>query len=517
MRKADVIIVGSGIAALQLAVHISRHSHVIILTKSKMQQSNSFLAQGGIAAALGENDHPASHYQDTIEAGRNVNSHRAVWQLTEEAPGIIQELMYWKCQFDYDEEGNLQLGREGAHRHARIIHGGGDQTGRKIVESLVKNLRSNIQIFEEESVYELLIQKDGSCYGVRSKSKGGDVYNILAPHVVLATGGCGQLYSFTSNAQEVTGDGIALAYWAGATVKDMEYVQFHPTLLFNDGKAQGLISEAVRGAGARLVDEGGSYLMDGVHPSRDLAPRHIVAQTIFNSIEKGRPVYLDVSSIANFDRKFPSAARLCTQFGVKEKIPVAPGCHFLMGGVETDHVGRTNVPGLYAIGEVACTGVHGANRLASNSLLEGLVYGRRLAQHLSVQDRLPFFPGIPTPADPSSPPPLKLPVKEEIQRTMMNRVGIVRNEDSLKDQLSWIDSFEIDKWVAADFSHLTKTQWEVVSMLQTSWLITTAALERTESRGGHYRSDFPIENKAWEKHHLTKTLEKRIANESVQA
>ncbi|WP_079527428.1 L-aspartate oxidase [Halobacillus hunanensis] len=517
MRKADVIIVGSGIAALQLAVHISRRLHVIVLTKSKMQQSNSFLAQGGVAAAIGENDHPASHFQDTIEAGRNVNDHEAVWKLTAEAPGIIQDLAFNNCQFDYDREGSLHLGKEGAHSHARIIHGGGDQTGRRIVDGLLEKLGSNIQIYEDESVYELLVQEDGTCYGVSSKSKNGNMHNIVAPHVVLATGGCGQLFSFTSNAQEVTGDGVALAYWAGARIKDMEFVQFHPTLLFHNGKTRGLVSEAVRGAGARLVDECGNHLMEGIHPFLDLAPRHVVAQTIFNSIQKGCQIYLDVTSITNFEQRFPTAAGLCAQNDVQGRIPVAPGCHFLMGGVETDHVGRTNVSGLYAIGEVACTGVHGANRLASNSLLEGLVYGRRLARYLSEQDPSLFFPKTPSLPTPQSPVCLKLPSKEEIQRTMMSRVGIVRNRDSLKEQLSWIESFELNKWMTADFRQLTKTQWETVAMLQTSWLITTAALERTESRGGHYRSDFPNENKEWEKKHLSKTLEKRTAHESVQA
>ncbi|WP_163526976.1 L-aspartate oxidase [Halobacillus ihumii] len=517
MRKADVIIVGSGIAALQLAVHISRRLHVIVLTKSKMQQSNSFLAQGGIAAAMGEDDHPASHFQDTIDAGRYVNDHEAVWKLTAEAPDIIQELIGYNCQFDYDREGGLHLGKEGAHSHARIIHGGGDQTGRRIVDGLLEKLGSNIQIYEDESVYELLIQEDGSCNGVRSKSKDGNLQDILAPHVVLATGGCGQLYSYTSNAQEVTGDGIALAYWAGARVKDMEFVQFHPTLLFHNGKTRGLVSEAVRGAGARLVDGFGNYLMEGVHPFRDLAPRHVVAQEIFNSIQNGFAVYLDVTSMADFEQRFPTAAKLCAQYGVQGKIPVAPGCHFLMGGVATDHVGRTNITGLYAIGEVACTGIHGANRLASNSLLEGLVYGRRLAQHLSAQDPLWFFPKKPSDCVHQNPPCLTLPVKEEIQRTMMDRVGIVRNDKSLREQLSWIESFELNKWMTADFSQLTKVQWEIIAMLQTCWLITTAALERTESRGGHYRIDFPNENKGWENQHLTKKLEKRTVHESVQA
>ncbi|UOQ94501.1 L-aspartate oxidase [Halobacillus shinanisalinarum] len=519
MRRADVIIVGSGIAALQIAVHLPRHLHVIVLTKSQTKKSNSSLAQGGIAAAIGDWDQPSVHYKDTMEAGRNVNNQMAVHRLTEEGPAIIRELVNVQCQFDRDENGNLQLGKEGAHSHSRIIHGGGDQTGRRIVDCLVGKLGPNVDIYENECVYELHIEDDGRCYGIKSKTSNGASHSLLAPYVILSTGGCGQLYSFTSNAEEVTGDGIALAYWAGARVRDMEFVQFHPTLLFCNGEGKGLVSEAVRGEGARLVDDAGNYLMDGVHPMGDLAPRHIVAQAIFSSIQNGRSVYLDIASISDFEKRFPTAAKLCQRNGVSGSIPVAPGCHFLMGGIEVDDRGRTNVPGLYAVGEAACTGVHGANRLASNSLLEGLVYGKRLAKHITEQAPAPFIDEPPNCHYYEDLSGLNLPTIEEIQCNMMDRAGIVREEKSLLAQLKWIESFELEKWVRTDFSQLTKQQWSILAMLQTSWLIINAALKRTESRGGHFRSDFPYESDEWQRKHTTEIRysEKRRSYESVQA
>ncbi|UOR11569.1 L-aspartate oxidase [Halobacillus amylolyticus] len=519
MNRADVIIVGSGIAALQLAVHLPRNFHVIVLTKSQMKKSNSSLAQGGIAAAIGAEDDPTFHYKDTMEAGRNVNNQLAVHRLTDKAPETIQELVNDQCPFDRDQNGSLQLGREGAHSHSRIVHSGGDQTGRMMIDCLVEKLGSNVHIYENQCVYDLHMEKEGRCYGVKSKTGDELSHSIFAPHVVLATGGCGQLYSFTSNAKEVTGDGIALAYWAGARVKNMEFVQFHPTLLFCNGKTEGLVSEAIRGEGAQLVDDKGKQIMAGVHPMRDLAPRHVVAQTIFNSIQKGRPVYLDISSIPEFKKRFPTAAQLCQRNQVSGSIPVAPGCHFLMGGIEVDDVGRTNVPGLYAVGEAACTDVHGANRLASNSLLEGLVYGKKLAKHIAEQALTPFFQEPPSCNHHENVSGLTLPTVEEIQCHMMDRAGIVREEKSLLTQLKWIESFKLEKWVRTDFSQLTIKQWSILSMLQTSWLITNAALKRTESRGGHFRSDFPYERDEWQGKHTTeiRCSEKRRSLESVKA
>ncbi|GGF30290.1 L-aspartate oxidase [Halobacillus andaensis] len=501
MRKNDVIIVGSGVAALQLAVHLPRHLNVMVITKSSVKNNNSSLAQGGIAAAIGPKDHPYLHYVDTIEAGRQINDHGSVYHLTEEAPKVIQELRTFHCKFDTYVNNELQLGKEGAHSLARIVHGGGDQTGASIVDCLLNKIGSNICVVENELVYDLLVNEEGQCCGVKTFDKNEEVHTFTAPHVVLATGGCGELYRFTSNSIQATGEGIALAYWAGAQVKDMEFMQFHPTLLFTNGKTRGLITEAVRGEGARLVDGAGNYLMDGVHPMGDLAPRHIVAQTIFHSLKNDQPVYLDLTSIPNFEKRFPTVAKLCRKYHFTDKVPVAPGSHFLMGGIETDQQGKTSIPGLYVIGEAACTGVHGANRLASNSLLEGLVYGKRLAHYIKNQKREINIKLVPKHKPQVNLSSHRLPKIKEIQDQMMENVGIVRHKKSLQKQLSWIESFKLDQWLRMDFAKLSKKQWTTIAMLQTSFLIARAALERTESRGGHYRSDYPFESEKWLKKH----------------
>ncbi|WP_431803973.1 L-aspartate oxidase [Halobacillus andaensis] len=517
MKEFDVIIVGSGIAALQLAVHLPTHLNVIILTKSDMKDSNSSLAQGGIAAAVDSNDHPGFHYADTIEAGRKINYKPVVRSITKEAGNMVQELTKFNCKFDVDINNKLQLGKEGAHSHARIVHGGGDRTGEVIVDCLIKRLKSNVSIVENEQVRELLVNKEGHCFGVKSFGGKEKIHTFVASHVVLASGGAGQLYRFTSNSQQATGEGIALAYWAGAKIKDMEFVQFHPTLLYCNGQTKGLVSEAVRGEGGKLVDEDNNNTMEGIHPLGDLAPRHITAQSIYHSLKKGKRVFLDVRSIARFEQRFPTVAQLCRRNGVHQKIPVAPGCHFIMGGIETDHFGRTNVPGLYAIGETACTGLHGANRLASNSLLEALFCGKQLAEYIEAQPSSPKINKVSAGKAEQDKSNLFLPGITDIQYQMMENAGIVRSEESLRHLLSWIESFSLEKWVEVDFARLTKSQWTIVSMLQTSYLIAEAALTRTESRGGHYRSDFPFESEEWLDHHIIQTKETRENYESVKA
>lgn len=502
MVKTDVLIIGSGVSALQLAGRINRDINVIILTKSHVEQSNSYMAQGGIAAALHENDDYVKHYQDTLEAGRQYNDKQAVLQLTKEAPELIAELLQQSCQFDYDSNGQLQLGMEGSHSVNRIVHGGGDETGKRIVDCLKDNLNENVRIIEDYFVFDLLVDKtSNSCYGTKAKKPDGTCVDILAQHVVLATGGCGQVFSFTSNAETVTGDGIALAYRAGAEIVDMEFVQFHPTLLYLNGTVKGLISEAVRGEGAILVTSDGKRIMEGIHPLKDLAPRHVVSQTIYDYLQRGYKVDLDISLISNFKERFPTISALCEKNGIDlstGKIPVAPGSHFLMGGVKTSINGSTNVENLYAIGEVACTGVHGANRLASNSLLEGLAYGKRLANWLNhapkKTNKQPInkheldnrYYGL-----------IKLPDLEQIKELMMARTGIVRTREQLVKQKQWIEQFNLDQLISMDYSSLTTKQMTTVFMLITSWLITTSALEREESRGGQFRSDVPFEKDDW--------------------
>lgn len=507
MKKADVLIIGSGVAALQLAKRIRDEKNVIIITKSFLKNGNSNLAQGGVAAAIGEGDHPDSHFADTLEAGRFHNDRTAVLKVTREAPGLIKKLWAEGCRFDTDEEGRLLLGMEGAHSEHRIVHGGGDATGQRIMEHFESAVAGKFTIIENTIVFDLIIDSRGRCIGAKGKRTDGSIESFFADHIVLATGGCGQLYSHTSNAETVTGDGIALAYKAGAEIADMEFIQFHPTLLYLNGKTHGLISEAVRGDGGSLVTEEDIVIMEGVHPMGNLAPRHIVAQTIYDYLREGKQIYLDVSTIENFAERFPTITALCEKNHVdwKKRIPVAPGSHFLMGGVKTDLIGRTSIKGLYVIGEAACTGLHGANRLASNSLLEGLFMGKKLSEWINeggekngMEKRDAEFPENRRPLTEINNRDMRLPEIEDIKRTMMDNAGIVRSEEGLLKQKHWLEGFQIEEWLNTDLGHLTFEELTRVSMLITSWLITDSAMKRTESRGGHFRSDHPCEkNHDW--------------------
>jgi len=497
--QANVIIIGSGIAALQLAKKLNHDLNVIIVTKSSLTTSNSYLAQGGISVALSSSDAPYKHYLDTMEAGRFHNNSEAVALMTNEAPELINELLLDGCPFDLDASGYVKLGLEGAHSEKRIVHGGGDATGKTVIDFLKKQI-NHITVIENMIVYDLMISNN-RCIGVKGKGKDGRSIQILADHVVIGTGGLGQIYSFTSSAETVTGDGIALAYRAGAELTDMEFVQFHPTLLSAEGKGVGLVSEAVRGEGARLVTEDGTLIMEGVHPYKDLAPRHIVSQTIYNKLKDGNTVYLDITSIDHFESHFPTVASICKEHGIDVtcgKIPVIPGCHFLMGGIRTDLNGQTTLPGLYAIGEVACTGVHGANRLASNSLLEGLFFGKRLASFINLSDvnigkKTRVLDRGQTTSFPS-----ELPDVNALKTSMMERTGIARTKESLEKQLSFLEGFSVKEWINVDLDCLSIEDMNKVFMLISAWLVTNAALKRTESRGGHLRTDYPNEDNNWE-------------------
>ncbi|MBA2176662.1 L-aspartate oxidase [Halobacillus locisalis] len=518
MRKADVIIVGSGVSALQLAKHLSEDTNVIVFTKSKATHGNSSYAQGGISAAIKEDDDPFAHYLDTVEAGRYTNQSQYTLEMTREAPAIINELIAEGCEFDRNPDGHLQLGREGGHHDYRIVHSGGDQTGKRLMKHLIQQLPDTIELYEDHFVYDLVIHEN-RCYGVKCLTKNG-TRTFTAAHVILSTGGCGQLYSLTSNAETITGDGIALAYQAGAEITDMEFIQFHPTLLYKDGRTHGLVTEAVRGEGAVLLNENGDAIMDGVHPLRDLAPRNVVAQTIYQQLQQGHHVYLDIRSISDFSKRFPTVAKLCEAHNIdiqKGQIPVSPGCHFSMGGIATDRFGRTAVNGLYALGEAACTGVHGANRLASNSLLEGLVFGKRLAAFINSTEGLPELPDLPERKPSLHHSIVDLPPVKELQQRMMDLVGMVRTEQQLLQQKEWLDSFRIDEWFTFDLSLLTTKQVTTLFMLQTAWLITCSALERKESRGAHFRSDFPEELKVWQQKQSVhkRNVEKRNIHEPI--
>lgn len=499
MEVADVLIIGSGIAALQLATLLRHDTHVRILTKSHLKNANSYLAQGGIAAAIGGHDDPNKHFADTLEAGGFHNNEESVREIVNEAPALIGDL---RGVFDKDQYGQLLLGLEGAHSENRIVHSGGDATGKNVIDYMISKLTDNIKVEENVFAYELIIDhKQQRCRGVKAKDQEGTTRYFYGDYVILATGGCGQLYPFTSSAPTVTGDGIAMAYLAGAEIADMEFIQFHPTLLYKDGETKGLISEAVRGEGAILVTEDGTRIMEGVHSLRDLAPRHVVSQTIFDYIENGHDVFLDIGRIKNFEKRFPSITANCEKNGIhlsEGKIPVIPGSHFLMGGIKTDLMGRTSLNGLFAIGEAACTGFHGANRLASNSLLEGLYQGKRLSQWINSNLKKYLNPELPVASPSSSIEKIGLPDRQVLKDRMMKNVGIARSKEQLEEQKNWLDQFHLQDVTGLDSYSVLEIN--AIFMYVTASLITEAALYRTESRGGHFRRDFPFEdNQNWYK------------------
>ncbi len=374
--QTDFLIIGSGIAGLYTAIRAAAHGRVTLVTKGKLLDSNTWHAQGGVAAALSSEDSPQSHLIDTLQAGAGLCLEDAVAILVSDGPQRILDLISLGTQFDRNTRGELLLGQEAAHSQRRIVHARGDATGAEIAESLAAYVvrTANLRILENCLALDLLLSGDG-CTGAVLFHEG-RLLRCHARATVLATGGCGQVYRYTTNPPVATGDGFAMAARAGARLKDMEFVQFHPTALATDENPMPLISEAVRGEGAILVNEAGERFMPAIHAGAELAPRNVVASAIFDQMQNGHRVYLDATHMGErFTTRFPTIFRLCRTHGVDprtEHIPVAPSAHFIMGGIETDTEGHTNVPGLLACGEVACTGVHGANRLASNSLLEGM-------------------------------------------------------------------------------------------------------------------------------------------------
>ena len=488
MQNYDVILIGSGIAALTAAARLAGHQNVAMFTKSAKTSSNSYLAQGGIAGAMDADDNWQKHFHDTMVAGVYHNDPANTQLLTKEAPRYLRELIRSGMEFDKDASGCLHLGREGGHLKRRILHAGGDATGKALVTFLLEQVKDRIDIVEDEMVIDLLTH-DGQCIGIVTQTAGGESKVIFSAHTILATGGCGQLYAHTSNAETITGDGIAMAYRAGAVLADMEFMQFHPTVLYKDGKTLGLVSEAVRGEGAFLRNGKGERFMEQIHPLKDLAPRDIVARAIHRELENGQQVYLDVSRVKDFAGRFPTIHRLCLDSGIDPKdglLPVIPAAHFLMGGIKTDERGRTTVKGLYAVGEAACTGVHGANRLASNSLLEGIVFGHRTAEAI-LQSGIPPMKGV-KPIEPTGSVVTTLPSKQEIREKMTENAGIVRNEQGLTSLRNWLEQYD---FLHVNLCRLAKESVEIVNMLTVAWVMATSALERKESMGSHYRSDYP--------------------------
>ncbi|MGX1911053.1 L-aspartate oxidase [Streptomyces phaeochromogenes] len=516
---ADVVVVGSGVAGLTAALRCDAAGlRTVVVTKARLDDGSTRWAQGGIAAALGEGDTPEQHLGDTLVAGAGLCDEDAVRILVTEGPDAVRRLIETGAHFDESEGGVLELTREGGHHRRRIAHAGGDATGAEISRALVEAVRARgLRTVENALVLDLLTDTDGRTAGVTLHVMGEGQHDgvgaVHAPAVVLATGGMGQVFSATTNPSVSTGDGVALALRAGAEVSDLEFVQFHPTVLFLGADAEGqqpLVSEAVRGEGAHLVDAGGVRFMAGQHELAELAPRDIVAKGIMRRMQEqdAEHMYLDARHFGAhmWEHRFPTILAACRAHGidpVHEPIPVAPAAHYASGGVRTDSRGRTTVPGLYACGEVACTGVHGANRLASNSLLEGLVYAERIAADIvggheenSLHARVPAPVAHPEKLEKSEKPahPLLAPeARFAIQRIMTDGAGVLRSAASLETAAERIQQLHTDARDALDVNGKTAEPgvdtWEATNLLCVARVLVAAARLREETRGCHWRED----------------------------
>lgn len=496
----DFVVIGSGIAGLRAAIELAPVGRVLILTKAEPTESNTGHAQGGIAVALGEDDSPSLHAADTIKAGDGLCDEAAVRVLVEQGPPYVQELIDWGTKFDREADGSLSRGREAAHSVRRVLHAG-DATGREIARVLwtrVSHLKS-VETANHALVTELLVQQN-RCVGVRFYDQLGFPRDALAKSTLLATGGAGQVFRHTTNPRVATGDGVALGFHAGARVADLEFVQFHPTALNVPGAPRFLISEALRGDGGRLINGRGQAFMTRYHPDGDLAPRDVVARSIMREMDMtGGSVFLSLSHLdADYViRRFPTIADMCRQVGLDlalDPIPVSPAAHYVMGGVDTDRWGRTSLPGLLAAGEVACTGVHGANRLASNSLLEGLVFGARAAA--AMQQPPAAAPLGSDRRDAPRPPPVSVGrsplTTTEVRDLMWKSVGLFRTREGMEDAVAKLEaSYAAHRDALANARADDGDAWKQFNLVTVARLVARAALRRLESRGAHYRSDFP--------------------------
>jgi L-aspartate oxidase len=497
--EAEVVVVGSGIAGLTAALRLREHvGKVLVVTKDVLDAGSTQWAQGGIAAALGPGDTPGQHERDTLVAGAGACDAEAVRVLVTEGPEAVRELIALGANFDLHADGELSLTREGGHHRDRIAHAGGDATGAEIQRALIAAVARapEIEVIAHALAVDLLLADDGGVAGltlhVMGEGQRDGVGAVRCRAVVLASGGMGQVFSQTTNPSVSTGDGMALAYRAGAVLRDLEFVQFHPTVMWLGPDSRGqqpLISEAVRGEGAFLVDWEGHRFMQGVHELGDLAPRDVVAKAITRRMmETGHPhMWLDARHLgqAFWEMRFPTILATCRRHGVDpvtELIPVAPACHYASGGVATDTWGRSSVAGLYATGEVACSGVHGANRLASNSLLEGLVFSRRIAEVLPSELR-PWSEPV---ADPRPVGLVDGARRRRLQEEMTARAGVLRSADGLRAAVDCLVSMAAEPAGAVD-----QDAWETTNLHTVSTLLARAALLREETRGSHWREDFP--------------------------
>jgi len=535
----DFVVIGSGIAGLRAAIALAPVGRVLILTKAEPTESNTGYAQGGIAVALGEDDSPALHGADTIKAGDGLCDEEAVRVLVEQGPPYVTELLAWGTRFDRDESGRPARGREAAHSVRRVLHAG-DTTGREIARVLWTRVSAlpSVETANHALVTEVLVE-EGSVVGVRFFDHLGFPRDARARATLLATGGAGHVFRETTNPPVATGDGVALAFHAGARVADLEFVQFHPTALNVRGAPRFLISEALRGDGARLINGAGEAFMTRYHPDGDLAPRDVVARSIVREMEKtGAPVFLSLSHLdpSYVVHRFPTIADMCRQINLdlaKDPIPVGPAAHYIMGGVETDRWGRTSMPGLFAAGEVACTGVHGANRLASNSLLEGLVFGARAAAAMQetpapaemsadrvvagAQWTVAATDHQPPSTDHRSPTTGHRPLTtSEVRDLMWRSVGLFRTREGMEDAVVKLEASYVAHRRALDNARADDADaWKQFNLVTVARLIARAALRREESRGAHYRQDFPERDDVdWKVHlvdHIDTYGEKRQA------
>ncbi len=510
----DYLILGSGIAALRASVALAAGGDVLMLTKAEPREGNTGYAQGGIAAAVGPGDSPSRHLADTLAAGDGLCDERAVAVLVEEGPRYVRELLEWGAAFDREPDGQPALAIEGAHSVRRVLHAR-DATGREIGRTLWTRVAplANVRVQPHGRAVGLIVE-DGRCAGVRYVTEDGSVAVARAARTLLATGGAGQIFRETTNPPVATGDGIAIAYRAGAAAADLEFVQFHPTALSVPGQPRFLLSEALRGEGARLVNEAGEAFMARYDPAGDLAPRDRVSRAIVREAERtGGQVYLTLDRLdpAFVHARFPLISDACRRAGLdlaRDRIPVGPAAHYVMGGVVSDLDGRTTLPGLYAAGEVACTGVHGANRLASNSLLEGLVFGARAGAAMRADTGRGAWPfdgactngmtvaqaarGVRAGASLTG---------DEVRELMWRQVGLFRDAQALGDAIDRLEpSWQVWRERVDSGATLDAEEWRTVSLVTVGRLIARAALRREESRGGHYRLDYPArDDAAWQR------------------